>query len=777
MRKFFSLATLILLAGNVFAAPTWDLLDKSMAAWNVNGGSSINTAWNKTVASQGNLPTNIVTQEVGYVNIAKPQTYHSYKYVFLTPVPLTLKTNTAYSIEVKARMQAIDKTTYPDIAPPAQGDNKEGGFESNQISARLNGKNLAIHIKHGDANTGYLTVDADVNPEMSSRYKLNTSEWHTYRFVLHADNLSYDVYIDDMDQPIYENVPTSSMAGTNILRLGAESQHRCNMDIEYVKMGTGDFYSNSKISSVTIASDSHVANNERTISVTANTVLIENGAKLLLSLANKDGVDVVNPIEITVTDSKAVSNFTIPASIPVGRYVVKVSAPDGKMNDITINPKTIEYTVTDVSPLETKMLPQVKPVGFVIDIDDYKYKGPSNEFIFPAIIDAAKYATNGKFVNGQDTLARYYRYYTPHENPGGMYLATAPTLDGPWTERNTVIDLAWAKAVPNNVINKADHVSACQVVWNDIENKFFMYFHGPNTTSHYATSDNLIDWTFGATVFTSNQFSSGAVEASYAKVFEHEIPGLGNKYVTMLMIMQGNMRKIYWAHSTDGINWTVVKKPLISPDINYKTIPGTDIKPDYAGSFGNNVAGPFLLEKDGRYFVIVNASSGHLFVIEVGESFDQEIHWGAYMKASDVIIDTDSKGNPVAVPRIAAPVFIKNDEGKWYMFFEAGGRLGANIALAKEETTPSSIGDQTGEDSGISIYPTVIKRGELLSVDLQELEGASLDIYDISGRKLSTSSLNNATNKVEIPFPAGMYLLKVSAKGNLVKEAKIIVTN
>ena len=764
MRKFFSLATLILLAVNVLAAPTWDILDKSMAAWNANGGSSNNTAW--TTSQKGSGIT--VKQETGYVNITKTSVASGNNYAFLIPSALTLSTNTPYSIAIKARCQPTNKTQYPDVS---------SGFESNQISARLNEKNLVIHIKYGDENTGYLTIGADMAPAEDEKYKINTSEWHVYRFVLHADNLSYDVYVDDDAIPIFENIPTASFAGSNIIRLGAESTHRCNMDIESVKMGTGDFYSNSKIASVTVTSDSHMANTERTISVTANTVLIENGQKLLLSLADADGEDVVAPIEVTITDNQAVSNFTIPASVSAGVYAIKVAAPGDKINDIAINPKTIEYTVAEVSPIDTKMLPQVKPVGFVIDMDDYQFKGPSNEFIFPAIIDAKKFTTDGKFTNGQDTLARYYRYYTPHENPGGMYLATAPTLDGPWTERNTVIDLAWAKAVPNNIINKADHISACQVVWNDIQNKYFMYFHGPNTTSHYATSDNLVDWTFGASIFSSNQFSSGAVEASYAKVFEHEIPGLGNKYVTMLMIMEGNMRKIYWAHSTDGVEWTVVKKPLISPDKNYKKIPGTDIKPDYSGSFGNNIAGPFLFEKDGRYFVIVNASSGHLFVIEVGESFDKEIHWGAYMKASDVVIDTDTKGNLVAVPRIAAPVFIQNDEGKWYMFFEAGGRLGANIALAKEESGPSSIVPQEGDTSGVSVYPTIIKRGELLSVDLQESEGASLDIYDVAGRKLSTSGLNNTTNQVEIPFPAGIYLLRVQVKGNLVKEAKIIVTN
>jgi hypothetical protein len=417
-----------------------------------------------------------------------------------------------------------------------------------------------------------------------------------YSIVFHADNLIYDVYVDDVVNPIFENVATTAMTGTNIIRLGAESFHRCNMDVEYVKMGAGDFLSKPKITSLSVSSDSHVVNNERTITLSINTALINAGEKLLLSFVNKDGVEMLTPKEVAVTTNQTTTSLTIPATVPLGKYQIKVAAPSGLINGNVVLPRTLDYVVVDNSPLDTGILPQVKPVGFTIDIDNYQYKTTSNEFIFPAIIDAKKFTINGKFVNGQDTLARYYRFYTPHENPGGMFLATGPTLDGPWTERNTVIDLNWAKAVPNNIINTAPHISSSQVIWNNVYNKYFMYFHGPNSTTHYATSDNLVDWTFGGSAVTATQFTAGGTEASYAKVFEHEIPGLGNKYVMLLMIMENN-RKIYWAHSTDGKNWIPVRKPLISPDLDSKKIPGTDIKPNYVGSMGSNVAGPYLMEK------------------------------------------------------------------------------------------------------------------------------------------------------------------------------------
>lgn len=779
MKKINFLICLILLSGNLFATETWDVLDKTMTAWNVSGGASTNGAWTYSKAS--NTATNsslstAVTQQNGYVNITKTYAYYNYNYTFLVSPAMTLQANTAYTIEIKARINPINKTTYPDVAPPASAG-PVAGFESNQLSARLNNKFLAIHIKYGGANEGYVSLAAGLTHADEEKYLLNTSEWHTYRFVFHADNLKYDVYIDGGENPVFENVPTTSLTGTNILKIGAESYHRCNMDIEYAKLGTGDFSSKPKITSVSVSSDSHVANHERTIQVNINSALINVGEKLTLSFVDKNGVDVLAPAEVTVNSNVTTTALTIPASVPVGKYELKVSAPAGSISGSPITPKSIQYVVVDESPIDTKILPQVKPVGFMTQIEDYIYKAPSNEFIFPAIIDAKKFTANGKFVNGQDTLARYYRFYTPHENPGGMFLATGPTLDGPWTERNTVIDLNWAKAISDNVINTATHISACQVIWNDVYNKYFMYFHGPNTTTHYATSDNLVDWTFGGNVAGCKDFSATGTEASYAKVFEHAIPGLGNKYVMMLMIMENN-RKIYWAHSNDGISWTPIRKPLISPDLNYKTIPGTDVKPNYTGSMGSNVSGPFFMEANGRYFVFCHGSLGNICVVEVGQSFDMEVHWGEYMKASDVVIDTDDNGNPAAVPRVAAPVFIQNDAGKWYVFFEAGGRLGANIAYAKEEDNlTTNVSSPNKDSSTVSLYPTLLRKGQQITIHTKDSKILRVEIFDILGKKLHSSNYKNETCKIAIPYSNGIYLLKTTIEDNSVCETKIIVTN
>lgn len=778
MKKINLFICLILFSGNLFAAEIWNLLDKSMAAWNVNGGAATNAAWTYSKASNSTTNSSLltaITQQVGYVNITKTYAFYNYNYAFLVSPAMTLLANTPYTFEIRARLNQIDKTTYPDVTPPTTAG-AVAGFESNQLSARLNNKALAIHLKYGGENDGYVSVAAGLTHTDEEKYILNTSEWHSYRFVFQADNLKYDVYIDGGEDPVFENVSTTSLTGTNILKLGAESFHRCNMDIEYVKMGTGDFCSKPKITSVAVSSDSHVVNHERTISVNISSVLITSGEKLTLSFLDKNDVDVITPAEVTVSSDITTTSLTIPPTVPVGKYEIKVSTPTGSVAGIPVTPKSIQYVVVEQSPIESKILPQVKPVGFMTKIEDYIYKAPSNEFIFPSIIDSKKFTTNGKFVNGQDTLARYYRFYTPHENPGGMFLATSPSLDGPWTERNTVVDLDWAKAIPDNVVNTATHISACQVIWNDVYNKYFMYFHGPNTTTHYATSDNLVDWTFGGSVVGSKQFSSVGTEASYAKVFEHVIPGLGNKYIMLLMIMEGN-RKIYWAHSNDGVNWTPIKKPLVSPDLNYKTIPGTDVKPNYTASMGNNVSGPYFMEKNGRCFVFCHGSSGNICVVEVGQSFDMEVHWGEYLKASDVIIDTDDNGNPTAVPRVAAPVFIQNDEGKWYMFFEAGGRLGANIAYAKENDVTTSVLSPNMNSSKVSLYPTLLSKGQQITVQTKDSKILCVEIFDILGKKLQSSNFKNETCKLVIPHSKGMYVLKTTLEDNSVFEARIIVTN
>lgn len=346
MKKSIFLFALILLSGNFLLAQTWNILDKSMAAWNVNGGLDYNKAW--VFAKGTSLTSNnySVTQGTGYVNIWKPYAAATNNYAFLTPPSLTLLPNTAYTIEVKARVRSIDKVAYPDT---------ETGFESNQISARLNGRNLAIHLKYGVDNEGYIAVKPTVNHYDNEKYKINTTEWHLYKIVFYADNLMYDVYVDDVADPIFENVATTTMTGTNIIRLGAESFHRCNMDVEYVKMGTGAFYSKPKITSVVLSAGGQGNDKMGTIVTIVNTIQIDDNEKLLISLVDGEDNTVVNSKEAIVLQNKATINFTIPAGLKTGKYYIKAAAPGGKIGNNYIAAQKAEYLIT-TSAFEGKNL-------------------------------------------------------------------------------------------------------------------------------------------------------------------------------------------------------------------------------------------------------------------------------------------------------------------------------------------------------------------------------------------------------------------------------------
>ena len=333
MKKTSFILALIILTCKLFAAETWNILDKSMAKWNVNEGANYNLAWKTSQAGTGIT----VTQKIGYVNITKTNTAASNNYAFLIPETLTLSSNTAYSFAVKVRVNPINKASFPDAS---------SSFESNQISARLNSKNLAIHVKYGDENTGYISLTGALAHEDKDKYKINTSEWHVYRFVLYPDNSIYDVYIDDIEEPIFEDVPTTSMTGTNILRLGAESTHRCNMDIEYAKMGTGAFYAKPKIVSVALSAEGQGDDKVETITATVNTILIDDNEKLLISLVDGNDNTIVDAVEAVVTQSKAKTNFTIPAGLPRGEYYIQASVLGGKIGDTNVNSKKTEYRIT-----------------------------------------------------------------------------------------------------------------------------------------------------------------------------------------------------------------------------------------------------------------------------------------------------------------------------------------------------------------------------------------------------------------------------------------------
>jgi hypothetical protein len=86
---------------------------------------------------------------------------------------------------------------------------------------------------------------------------------------------------------------------------------------------------------------------------------------------------------------------------------------------------------------------------------------PTNEVIFPTVIHAGRYVDH--------PLGQWYLYYAPHDDPGGICLTYADSLDGPWTEHpdNPLITNEWEGhyTVP--------HVSSPHVIWNRHEQQMF----------------------------------------------------------------------------------------------------------------------------------------------------------------------------------------------------------------------------------------------------------------------------------------------------------------
>lgn len=295
--------------------------------------------------------------------------------------------------------------------------------------------------------------------------------------------------------------------------------------------------------------------------------------------------------------------------------------------------------------------PQFSYVSTAFDKSTLTYN-PTSEFIFPSVIRAADYFPN--------PLGTYYLYYAPHERPGGIALAYADSIDGPWTEyaANPLISNTW---LPH--YSTVSHVSSPHAIWVEGERKLFLYYHGENSITRYATSDDGIHFNYGGTAVRQDATTGG--ETSYARVFEQSVPRLGTRYLMLFMDNPAAAapgptgpvsRRIRWAVSQDARAWTVQPDPIVTPQ----------------GIEGPNASGPFYLRWNGRNLVIFHAADGNMHAVDVGDNFDQEIHLGMVHDSMTAAPD---------LGRSAAPTFYF--DGKTvHMYYEAGARLTATIGHA-----------------------------------------------------------------------------------------------
>lgn len=267
---------------------------------------------------------------------------------------------------------------------------------------------------------------------------------------------------------------------------------------------------------------------------------------------------------------------------------------------------------------------------------------PTGEFIFPCI--------RGVYDKISNPRARYYLYYAPHEKPGGICVAYANSLNGPFTEyaANPLID----NKLPSTTVS---HVSSPHVIWDAPTKQFFCYFHGENTTTRVARSTDGITFR-DETPILSTRLVPGTTETSYARVFEHVLPGRGNKYVMVFMGVVSGRRRIFYGWSPNGWDqWQFSGTALVNPE----------------GDGVTDIAAPALVKRNNTTYIAYHGSDGKMRITEVGNAFDRENHLGVFY--SPIASDNG---------RAAAPSF-GTDGGVQYMFYEAGARLNARICIAR----------------------------------------------------------------------------------------------
>ena len=285
--------------------------------------------------------------------------------------------------------------------------------------------------------------------------------------------------------------------------------------------------------------------------------------------------------------------------------------------------------------------------GVITNKDKLEYN-PTDEFIFPSVFHAGAHL--------EEPLGEWYLYYAPHEDPGGICLLYANDIEGPWIEYadNPVIANEWEPHYP-----AVPHVSSPEAIWNEGSGRLFVYFHGDNTRTRWAETDDGVTFDYGGVAVENSMGGQNVTETSYARVFLH--PDESSDYAYGMFYMgneRDDVRRIRLAESTDGKSWDV--------DPEYVVTPGSEE--------GQNVSGADLWEWEGQLYVVYHGSSGKSYARTIDRTL-REV-------GSEPIVLYAASGQGDDTGRVAAPKIVTY-EGETYLFYESGDRLGATIAWAK----------------------------------------------------------------------------------------------
>ncbi|MDR1386085.1 MAG: DUF1349 domain-containing protein [Propionibacteriaceae bacterium] len=322
---------------------------------------------------------------------------------------------------------------------------------------------------------------------------------------------------------------------------------------------------------------------------------------------------------------------------------------------------------------------------------------PTGEFIFPSVFHAGEYF--------DDPLGEWYLYYAPHDAPGGISLMYADSLTGPWTEYaggNPLIGKTWAPYY------SVSHVSTPDAYWSEEEGQMFMYFHGENSTTRWATSTDGITFTYGGVALNTNMVGASigntVTEVSYARVFDHPDTDGDWDYAMFFMCNKvNNVRDICLAFSNDLRTWQTQSRPIVEP--------GT--------AEGQNVSSADLLEWDGQYFIAYHSSAGDIFAREINPELTEVGY--KYVLHEPMSAAPDSG-------RAASPQVVADQTGT-YLFYEAGARLSATIAYATLDPDLPRPADPVQDGPNEPSQPGELAdpRLDCAGVGSDDFEGAELD--------------------------------------------------
>ncbi|MEX1078981.1 MAG: DUF1349 domain-containing protein [Homoserinimonas sp.] len=311
-------------------------------------------------------------------------------------------------------------------------------------------------------------------------------------------------------------------------------------------------------------------------------------------------------------------------------------------------------------------LPIFTSTGSIVDpLDPTLPHNPTGEFIFPTVFHAGKYL---------DTpLAEWYIYYAPHDAPGGINLMYSDSLDGPWTqhEQSPLISNSW----PGNY--SVSHISSPDAFWNAEEEQLFLYFHGENTVTRFATSHDGVTFEYGGPIISTRtvdlaQPGRHALETSYARVFTHPDPSSGYRYAMFFMVnYSDNTRHISTAFSPDGRVWDVQPEPIVDP----------------GSAEGANVSAADLFRWKGKLYIAYGSTVGTIFARSINRTLTET-----------------GEPQPLFIPRPAppeagratSPQFVTH-KGQTHLFYEYGERSHTTIGHA--------ILDENGVRDPLNTHP------------------------------------------------------------------------